>query len=187
MDELAFRRLGRKGLRVVRNPKGDPQRENLYAAELSFCPDQQYERGLSATTAREVIKHVCRLYRVPIVPLTFVKDGGWWAALMEVEYRDGVAVRGRLIVNTEKDRLTLHSLLHELAHWIDKRYFGMTEGHGRSFVGIASFLYNRYKVIPVDAYQLICRRHGVKFMPMEECSPAALIQMSRRKAKTKPR
>ena len=167
--------------RVIKNPVDDKQRANLYAAEHTFGRRASYDLGMSAKQARALIVRVRRLYKIkPHVALHFVKDTGWWGALMQYRWSWGRAVPPYTLFVNGRSNLDLRCVLHELAHLIDAIYVGADrQAHGPSFCGIVSWLYDYFNVIPIDAYQTILRRHKVRFK--QAISPRALISIHKRK------
>jgi hypothetical protein len=168
--------------RVLKNPKSDPQREQLYTAENEFRPRQKWTAPLKRAQIRAVIAEVTRLYGLPPCTLAYTREGGWWLGQMETTFSDGQLTRGTMWCNTTHGGFGIQDVLHELAHLVAAKYFGDGIGHGPEFVGISMWLYNRYRVIPADAYRVILRRYKVKHRTFEESSPRALQSMAKRKA-----
>jgi hypothetical protein len=175
----------KKFRRIIQNPKDDTQRANLYQAEETFGRTVAYDRGMSASQARTLIAKVRRFYKIkPHVALHFVKNAGWWGMSMQYHCSYGKAVPPYTMFVNDRDNLDCRCVLHEMAHLIDAIHHGTErQVHGPIFCGIASWLYDRFNVIPIDAYQTILRRHAVRFRRAEECSPRALLSAHKRKGR----
>ena len=91
-----------------------------------------------------------------------------------IVYDDGSPASAEITFDTHHEPVTVSTVLHELAHVITDFYFEHTEDHGREFVGVLSWLYDYYQVIPADAFAVSLRRHGVKRRSIRFCSPEAL-------------
>jgi hypothetical protein len=166
---------------VTRNPKSDPQRNQLYAAETTFRRPSAFDRGITARQARELIKDVRFRYSiVEPVTLHFTKSKEWWGMLMQYDYDlmfHAPRPPFRVVANGSVN-LDLQGLLHELAHLVDVMYLERhpnAQQHGPSFCGIAACLYDYYDVMPITAYRALLREYGVKCKPPEQCSPEALL------------
>lgn len=146
----------------------DPQRNRLYAAEVTFGP--AHRTAIDRVTIREIMDEVCQLYRLPRPGLKYIKKPkSWMGAYMQTEHGGANAV---LVVNSAH-AFDIPMLLHEMAHLIDTSCFSddHVDFHGPRFCGIAAWLYDHFKVLPSYAYYEILKRHKVRFWTASRCSP----------------
>lgn len=130
----------------------DPQRKAIY----------NIERELIGTTIhthckREhleaVMRHACQAYDVKIPRLVIIQKS---------QRIFGSCLDDRIELNAKFHGDNLHTLIHELAHWIaDCLYKDAKESHGSEFVKIYSDLLDSYKLLPIDAFQVIAARYNI--------------------------
>lgn len=101
-----------------------------------------------------VLRHACRLYKVRTPHLKIEKAPT--GSLV------GYCTSSEIVLCAAGDGLNLSTLLHELAHWIVHEYEGAVEDHGPEFVGIYAELMDRYRVLPIDAFEVLRKRWGLK-------------------------
>ena len=164
----------------MRSPTCDPQKEELYQSEMEFYRKRKrqasYAGRIRWEEARHLTRRVCRQFKLPKVALRKAGHNPSWnqAWVDFIEYDDGEIDSAIITLDTKHEPPTVNTVLHELAHIITDVYFEGADDHGREFVGILSWLYDYYKVIPADAFAVILKRHGVKRRPLRFCSPEAL-------------
>jgi hypothetical protein len=172
-------------VKKLRTVKSDPQREAFYAAEREFNPRRRYKIEITLGQARAVVADIRRLYGLPPVSVRRVAPPGpTFAAEMLVRYRnDGTVMSGQIRTFRGKYALTLHTVLHEMAHFIKDCYLTDVQSHGPEFAGIFMWLYNHFKVIPADALAVVYRRYKIRFKSLPESSPAALRSLDIRRSR----
>ena len=170
-----------KPLRVV---KSDPQREAFYTAEAEFNPKRRYGMEITLAQARHVISDIRKLYDLPPVTVRRVDPPGpTFAAEMHIRYRnDGTVLSGQVRAYRGKHALTLQTVLHEMAHFINEsaRSHG-AQSHGPEFAGVFAWLFDHFRLIPQDAMRTIYRRYGIRARSHSESSPAAIRLTSTRR------
>lgn len=165
----------------------DPQQDALHEAEREFYPKRkgrpEYVGGLSLSLARDLVEEVRRLYELPPVYLTYKRQPHSSAgAYTEFDMAEAGDIIAAYITFTGVNVLSAHTLLHELAHVVTDDVFGDgLEHHGPEFVGVMSWLFERFQIIPADAFGLILRRHGVRRRPARFCSPEMLCKLRAKK------
>lgn len=158
----------------------DPQCDSLHDAEREFYPKRKgrydYAGRLTRKEARQLVAEVRRLYGLPQVFLRFVDQPYSRASAWALHsYGADNEVRSSTITVSGVNPVTAHLMLHEVGHVVTDYVFGPDmEAHGPEFVGILSWLFNYFQIIPSDAFGLVLRRHGVKRRSPHWCSPAAL-------------
>ena len=158
----------------------DPQIEELHKAEMEFYPKRKkcksYAGRIKWSEALSLIRKVRKQFALPPIKLyragpNNTKNQAW---VDFFTYDDGEIARTCITIDTRHEPVTASTVLHELAHVIADVYFDYAEPHGREFVGVVSWLYDHYQVIPADAFGVVLRRHGIKRRPLRFCSPEAL-------------
>lgn len=147
---------------LTRSPKplkphpGDPQQSIVYTLERSIigtsinthCPRAHLEA---------VVRHACRKYRVTVPKLVLVN---------REERVFGYSFDDRIELNRYHHGDNLGTLLHELAHWIVDRLYedspAIQDNHGPEFVGIYGNLLHDYKLLPIECFKLLAKKHGLK-------------------------
>lgn len=155
----------------------------MHAAELEFYPKRKgrgrvdYSGRITKAQAKILIREVRHLYGLLNVKLEFrnfptSKRCAWVESRVETDNE----LYSSTIVFTGVNPLCTHTLLHELSHIITDHVYGhdRTPVHGLEFVGIMSWLFNYFRVIPSDALGVILRRHGVRRLPTRSCTPDVL-------------
>lgn len=158
----------------------DPQQGPLHLAEMEFYPKRKkqfsYAGRLRWNEAARLVRRVRRQFALPPVKLKRAHDNAThnqaWVDF--ITYDDGIIESTEITFDTRHEPITVSTVLHELAHIITEFYFEHAENHGREFVGVLSWLYDYYQLIPADAFAVSLRRHGVKRRPIRFCSPEAL-------------
>lgn len=161
-------------LRVV---KSDPQREAFYAAELEINPKRRYKMEITLAQARHVIADIRKLYDLPPCSVRRIDPPGpTFAAEMSLRYRnDGTVISGQILAYRGKYALTLQTVLHEMAHFINaKARLDGAQSHGPEFAGVFAWLYDHFRLIPQDAMRLVYRRYGIKAIPHAAAAPFAV-------------
>lgn len=139
---------------VTKKMKTDPQQHLLRNLERELVGSSLYTKT-DLDCLRAILKHACRKYKVPEAKLRVFNSS------KELVY--GYCVEDGVHLNAGHHGVNLFTMLHELAHWITDFYHGGDlAAHGPEFVGIYSELLDRYKLIPSDAFAVLCRRHKVK-------------------------
>ena len=156
----------------------------LHAAELEFYPKRRIGRGrkdysgrITQVQAKILIREVRRLYDLPRISLKLKnfptsKDCAWVKSWFEADHE----ISSSIITFSGVNPLCIHTLLHELTHIITDYIYrhDKTQTHGPEFVGIMSWLFDYFRVIPADALGVILRRHGVRRLPSRSCTPDVL-------------
>lgn len=165
----------------------DPQKDLLHFAERTFYRKRKgqtnYAGKLTRKLAVKLIAEVRRLYELRPVRLLVERDNptksqAWAEWDLDA---DNMPVGIWVTFDTDYAGIDAFSLLHELAHVVVAHYFPAdTEDHGREFVGVASWLYDYFNVIPQDAFQVELRKHGVRRRAPRYCSPEILRKGTRR-------
>lgn len=134
----------------------DPQANKVYSLEREIIGTVIHTRCPRAHL-EAIVRHACRRYKVPRPKLTIVslttRVFGWsddnGIDLNDWFHGDNVSV-----------------LLHELAHWITDRLHednkAQQDNHGPEFVGIYGNLLHDYKVLPIECFELLVKKHGLK-------------------------
>jgi hypothetical protein len=136
-----------------------------------------YQGRLRWSEAANLIRKVRKQYRLPPVTLKRAPpqssgDQAW----IDNVFKDGKIVRASITIDSHYAPVTCNTVLHELAHIVTDIYFpDAPQPHGREYVGVVSWLYDYYKLIPADAFGLVLRRYGVKRRPVRFCSPEVLL------------
>ena len=164
----------------MRWPICDPQAVFLHRAEKEFYPKRKHNKNYSGKIKwSEATQLTCKVRKQFALPPVRVCGSGpnktddqAWVDFYV--HDDGEIDRATVVIDTRYAPLSTITLLHELTHVIVEHYFEGVEDHGREFVGVLSWLYDHYRVIPADAFGLILRRHGVKRRPLRFCSPEIL-------------
>lgn len=165
---------------MMRSRRCDPQIGPLHDAEMEFYPKRKKEKSYAGrirwNQVAFLVRKVRRQFSLPPVRLTRAGENKTMAqAWVEyVEDSAGNVTSATITLDTYHEPPTIACTLHELAHVIVDVYFENHEDHGREFVGVMSWLYDYYHVIPADALGLILRRHKIKRRPLRFCSPKAL-------------
>ena len=155
----------------------------LHAAELEFYPKrkgrgrQDYSGRITKAQAKILIREVCQFYgllrvKLELRDLPTSRRCAWVESLIEIDDE----LSSSTIVFSGVNPLCTHTLLHELTHVIVDHTYGhdKTRVHGPEFVGVMSWLFNYFQVIPSDALGVILRRHGVRRLPARSCTPDVL-------------
>lgn len=151
-------------MRTLRIVKSDPQREAYYEAEDQFHTDV----ALPTRQARSIIRDVCALYSLPRVPFHQAESTTRFAGAAEK------TPRGYRIILYCKQCLTIHFVLHELAHIVVMERFPEAKDHGKEFAAVVAWLFDHYRVIPEDALRVVYRRYGVRALSHVEAHPHTL-------------
>ena len=157
------------------SPPHDPQREKLYLAEDTFAAADRYRLALKRADIKRVARKALGAYGIRKLPkIKFIRRPEHWVAAY-LEADAGTGANQLIVVNTHFV-FDLPSLLHELAHAIDASVNPNEKAldHGPRFCGIASWLYDHFKVMPWYAYELILKKHKVRYLTASECSPEKL-------------
>ena len=157
----------------------DPQQLPLHEAEREFYPKRKGQKdfagNLTNKEANELIQKVRRLFKLPPVHFCHRHQPRSAAAAYVEAHIENHEVKSVDLVMTGTNAVSAQVILHEMAHVVTDYHFGVyTEAHGREFVGVMSWLFEYFQVLPADAFGLILRRHGVKRRPVTYCSPEAL-------------
>lgn len=132
--------------------KDDPQAHLLYSMEWEFFGGI-FHAHTNVDYLTLIAKNACRAYKVPSPPVLVVD---------EKSRIFGCCTENRIELNKLKHGDTVHTLVHELAHWITDRTAIEEHDHGPAFVRTYMELLERYKLLPSDAFRLIAKRYGVK-------------------------
>ena len=164
----------------MRSRRCDPQIGPLYDAEMEFYPKRKKEKSYAGrirwNEAAFLVRKVRRQFSLPLIRLVRMRENKTMNQAW-VEYREddaGTITLATIALDVYHEPPTVTCILHELAHVIVDVYFENHEDHGREFVGVLSWLYDYYRVIPADAFGLILNRHKVNRRPLRYCSPKAL-------------
>lgn len=143
---------------VARSPKSDPQRNKVYRMENEAIGAQRYQ-ALHRTAIGQLVRSVCRNYRVPCPRLVW-KDLGIWAA----EWVEP----GEIAFNTRRkmarDMLTV---THELAHHVHFHLAGAAEKthepHGPEFMAVHISILDTCRMIPVVGMRAVCDAYKIRY------------------------
>ena len=132
----------------------DPQRHIVYSLEREMIGTVIHTH-CKREHLEAVIKHACRKYGIsqPEFKIVYKKQRifGWCYD------NDGIWL------NAAFHGDNLHTLLHELGHWItDKIHDKNLPDHSPEFVKIYAELLDAYKLIPLDAFRVVAKRWGLK-------------------------
>lgn len=158
----------------------DPQQGRLHLAEMQFYPKRKREHSYAGRIRWDetvvLIRKVRRQFKLPKVGLRKARNNHTFnqAWVDFIEYEDGEMAEAIITLDTHHEPPTAATVLHELAHIVTEVYFSDFQAHGREFVGVLSWLYDYYRIIPSDAFAVILRRHGVKRRPIRFCGPEVL-------------
>jgi hypothetical protein len=174
--------------RKITQVKGDRQVWPLYWAERAFLPQPKYSPKLTQKRATEITEVVREWFKLPPITILTVNKPRWneSASAVATVDADNEQTRARIRINVGRRPITLPVLLHELAHVITDHAYGLNkkvEPHGREFAGVATYLYDRFRVIPEDALRVIWRRYKVRAFTAVESSPRALRVLRKRRLK----
>lgn len=161
----------------------DPQKDLLHFAERTIYRKRKgrtnYAGKLSRALALKLIAEVRRMYKLRPVRLLVDRDNptksqAWAEWDLDA---DDMPIGIWITFDTGFADIDLLSLLHELAHVVVVHYFHVdVEDHGREFMGVVSWLYDHFNVIPQDAFQVILHKHGIKRRAPRYCSPEILCK-----------
>jgi IrrE N-terminal-like domain len=151
---------------IKRSPKKDPQQYQVYRMENEAIGARRY-MSMDRPTIRQLVRSVCRNYRVPVVKVRW-KNLGKWAAM----WNDENDIGGEAIVlNTRKrtaqDVMTItHELAHHIHHHLsDKKATSLgQQDHGPQFMACHMSILDTCRVIPVVGMKAICDRWKVKYI-----------------------
>lgn len=139
--------------------KSDPQQHRIYGMERNDLV------GLSISTLspiehlRAVASHACRKYQVPQVNVSIYNNPK--EKIYGQSFPDS-----RIVLNKGHNGANMMTLLHELAHHLDWHIDGFDEeDHGPTFMRYYIDLMDRYKMLPAYAFEAICDKHGIKYLP----------------------
>jgi hypothetical protein len=132
----------------------DRQQHKVYHME-KYWIGGSVKAHMEVKTMREVVRHACRKYNCAPPKLRIIKSS---AELY------GFCTGEAIILNRTWSGDNISTLLHELAHWIlDKtNACEEVEDHGPEFMRIYCELLDRYKVMPRDCMDLLCKQHGIE-------------------------
>lgn len=129
----------------------DPQREVLYAMEFRELRGQW--RGVTAKrkTLLRYVRMVCRLYGIKRCSVRFRTIDSRGSYLNGVVTLDPVWGRNAI------------TLAHELAHHVtEARFPDAKQDHGPRFVRVYGEVLHIMRLMPLDGFKIMCRKHGVK-------------------------
>jgi hypothetical protein len=148
---------------IKRSPKSDPQQYRVYRMENEAIGARHY-MSMDRGGIRQLVRSVCRNYRVPAVKVIWA-DLGKWAA----EWRDANDPGGEAIVlgvrkRTSKDVLTItHELAHHLHHHLSDGADVLQQDHGEEFMACHMSILDTCRVVPVAAMREVCRIWRIRF------------------------
>jgi hypothetical protein len=109
---------------------------------------------------KAIARSVCRIYGVPQARL-YRRPLGKWAAMW---------YEGDILLNRDKSTSTdLNTILHELSHHLHWHLSGSNynkhEDHGPQFMACYMSIMDTVRVLPRDAFAVICERRGLRYNP----------------------
>ena len=136
---------------------------------------RDFAGNLTHTEATELIRKVRKLFKLPPVHFCVIHQPRSAAAAYVESHIENHEIKSTDLVMTGTNPISAQTILHEMAHVTTDHHFGpYMQAHGPEFVGVMSWRFEYFQVIPADAFGLILRRHGVKRRPVRFCGPEAL-------------
>lgn len=143
---------------VVQSAEQDRQRERLYAMEFRELRGLWHGTRTAPKTLQRHVRRVCRLYGLPVVSLQFrtIESKG----LYIFNRKNGLPGLIRLDPQWGRNAITL---AHELAHYVTHMKFPKTrQDHGPRFVRVYAEITYILRLVPLEGFKAICRKHGVR-------------------------
>lgn len=138
-----------------RSPKSDPQQYRVYRMENEAIGAREFMR-MSRPAIRQLVRSVCRNYRVPQAKVVWC-DLGKWAA----EWDNGV-----IKLNTKKGTASdLLTVTHELAHHLHWHLAGHDEheAHGPEFMACHMSILDTVRAVPVVGMRAVCAKWKIRY------------------------
>lgn len=147
-----------RGKKVKEPVAKDPQRHLVYGMERNDLIGLACNTVSPMSHLEAVAKNACNLFGVPPLKVQTYSDHD--------EKVFGHCYVNRITLNRAYHGANVHTLLHELAHYIDWRiHYGEPQqpDHGPRFMGYYIYLMDKYKMIPAYAFKAICDKWGIKY------------------------
>lgn len=136
----------------------DPQAHKVYQMERTFIGHSIHTRA-NLNHMKAVARHATKLYRVPKLRLRTVAHPEGTKLALFGEYFHSVP---EIVLYRDHHGDNMGTLIHELAHHIAMDYYGHVDDHGPEFVGVYGELLDRYRLLPIVAFEALRKQYGLE-------------------------
>lgn len=140
------------------SPAKDPQRNLVYFMEGDALGALRDKSTMKRKAIRDLIRAVCRNYRMPPAKVYFKPLKTWtasWDEPRDLTFNTKASLSHGLLV-------VLHELAHLLHYHIQPK--DVHEAHGPEFIACYMSILDSTRTIPIPGMQAVCDLYGIRYV-----------------------